>query len=224
MSASVSLPRVATLGNSPGSSHNSPLHCRVIAEHALGYYAPWALLVRPPPSGHRWWTCCLLLRALAVASGSLMAVDVDTHECVCTQLNPRPLGCLSRLPRPCSVVKVILQFCKENQLTQSFSALSSETQARHHPSLRCAFPGLSARVRASTQVTLNAVDNRDAFLSDVRHGRWDSVLPQARRELCTSAAPLSVAPAETRPASGCSAATACAPDCGPVRARGTGAA
>jgi LisH-like dimerisation domain len=117
-----------------------------------------------------------------------MAVDVDTHECVCTELHPRPPCCLSRLPRPYSVVKVILQFCKENQLTQSFAALSSETQARHRVSsvgdplaaLRCAFPGLSARVRASTQVTLNAVDNRDAFLSDVRHGRWDSVLPQAR--------------------------------------------
>lgn len=32
--------------------------------------------------------------------------------------------------RDCSVIKVILQFCRENNLTESFAALSAECQAR----------------------------------------------------------------------------------------------
>ena len=54
-----------------------------------------------------------------------------------------------------SVIKVMLQFCKEQGMHKSFEALQEE----------CA-------------VSLNAVDNVDAFLSDINHGRWDLVLPQ----------------------------------------------
>jgi WD40 repeat-containing protein SMU1 len=53
------------------------------------------------------------------------------------------------------VIRLVLQFCKENGLTNSFAALSSETQ-----------------------VSLNTVDSVDLFLRDVQDGRWDLVLPQ----------------------------------------------
>lgn len=52
------------------------------------------------------------------------------------------------------VVKVVLQFCKENGLTESFRALSRECQ-----------------------VSLNTVDNVESFVADINSGRWDAVLP-----------------------------------------------
>jgi len=51
------------------------------------------------------------------------------------------------------VVKVVLQFLKENSLTNSLQALQEESQ-----------------------VALNTVDNVEALLSDVQHGHWDMVL------------------------------------------------
>ncbi|KAL6766293.1 hypothetical protein ACKKBG_A35450 [Auxenochlorella protothecoides x Auxenochlorella symbiontica] len=53
------------------------------------------------------------------------------------------------------VIKVILQFCKENSLTSSFAAIQEE----------CG-------------VSLNAVESLEAFTADVRAGRWDLILPQ----------------------------------------------
>eukprot|EP00898_Chlorokybus_atmophyticus_P007377 jgi/Chlat1/7640/Chrsp64S07114 len=54
------------------------------------------------------------------------------------------------------VIKVILQFCKENSLLSTLSALQSECQ-----------------------VSLNTVDTSvDSFSSDISSGRWDAVLPQ----------------------------------------------
>ena len=53
------------------------------------------------------------------------------------------------------VVRIVLQFCKENNLTQTYAALADETQ--------CA---------------LNTVDNVEGFVGDIRNGRWDLVLPQ----------------------------------------------
>mmetsp|Transcript_40453 Transcript_40453/g.100039 ORF Transcript_40453/g.100039 Transcript_40453/m.100039 type:complete len:519 (+) Transcript_40453:154-1710(+) len=53
------------------------------------------------------------------------------------------------------VVKIILQFCKENNLTQSYAAIQSECQT-----------------------SLNTVDSIDNFTSDIAHGRWDAILPQ----------------------------------------------
>ena len=38
----------------------------------------------------------------------------------------------------------------------------------------------SACFSASAQVSLNTVDNVDAFIADVAAGRWDTVLPQVR--------------------------------------------
>ncbi|GLI61723.1 hypothetical protein VaNZ11_004147 [Volvox africanus] len=53
------------------------------------------------------------------------------------------------------VIKIILQFCKENGLTESFNALQNECQ-----------------------VSLNTVDSAENFVSDINNGRWDAVLPQ----------------------------------------------
>ena len=52
------------------------------------------------------------------------------------------------------VVKLILQFLRENGLKETFQTLQDETQQ-----------------------TLNAVDNPAAFLSDIKNGRWEQVLP-----------------------------------------------
>lgn len=53
------------------------------------------------------------------------------------------------------VIKVILQFCKENNLTRSFEAIQDECQT-----------------------SLNTVDSIDTFVSNINNGRWDAVLGQ----------------------------------------------
>ena len=53
------------------------------------------------------------------------------------------------------VIRIVLQFLKESNLMDSMTALQRESG-----------------------VTLNTVDSVDSFGSDIRHGRWDSVLTQ----------------------------------------------
>lgn len=53
------------------------------------------------------------------------------------------------------VLRVVLQFLKENNLHDSMKTLQRETG-----------------------ITLNSVDNIDQFGSDIRNGKWDSVLAQ----------------------------------------------
>jgi hypothetical protein len=53
------------------------------------------------------------------------------------------------------VIKIVLQFCKENSLTQTFQTLQQECQ-----------------------VSLNTVDSTETFVGDIEQGRWDAVLPQ----------------------------------------------
>ncbi|TMW56322.1 hypothetical protein Poli38472_006332 [Pythium oligandrum] len=60
-------------------------------------------------------------------------------------------------------VRLVLQFLKENHLLQAMKALQDETQ-----------------------VQLNAVDSKEAFLSDLAHGRWDAVLQQTKTLECAS--------------------------------------
>jgi len=59
------------------------------------------------------------------------------------------------ISRARSVIKVILQFCKENGLSESFNAIQNECQ-----------------------VSLNTIDSLEGFVSDINGGRWDVVLPQ----------------------------------------------
>jgi WD40 repeat-containing protein SMU1 len=51
------------------------------------------------------------------------------------------------------VLRLILQFLKENNLISSMKQLQHESG-----------------------VALNTVDNLDIFVSDIRHGKWDAVL------------------------------------------------
>ncbi|CAI9102555.1 OLC1v1000844C1 [Oldenlandia corymbosa var. corymbosa] len=52
------------------------------------------------------------------------------------------------------VVKLFLQFCKENSLPHTFQTLQNECR-----------------------VSLNSVDNLETFMADVSSGRWESVIP-----------------------------------------------
>eukprot|EP00884_Botryococcus_braunii_P014280 jgi/Botrbrau1/22853/Bobra.0065s0012.1 len=53
------------------------------------------------------------------------------------------------------VIKIILQFCKENSLVESFNAIQNECR-----------------------VSLNTVESIEGFVADITHGRWDLVLPR----------------------------------------------
>lgn len=53
------------------------------------------------------------------------------------------------------VIKIILQFCKENGLADSFNTIQNECK-----------------------VSLNTVDSVENFVSDINNGKWDAVLPQ----------------------------------------------
>lgn len=70
---------------------------------------------------------------------------------LCSSSSLIALYCVESL----SVIKIMLQFCKENSLNQTFQTLQSECQ-----------------------VSLNTVDSVETFISDINSGRWDSVLPQ----------------------------------------------
>ncbi len=63
------------------------------------------------------------------------------------------------------VVRLILQYLKENNLMKAFSAVQEDT-------------GCHSFLRGSLilGVALNTVDSVDAFVSDVMSGHWDTVL------------------------------------------------
>ena len=53
------------------------------------------------------------------------------------------------------VIKLMLQFCKENSLQRTMQVLQEESGT-----------------------TMNTVESVDSFISDINNGRWDSVLSQ----------------------------------------------
>jgi WD40 repeat-containing protein SMU1 len=53
------------------------------------------------------------------------------------------------------VIRLMLQFMKENNLTNSMRELQTESD-----------------------VTLNTVDNLESFTTDIQRGHWDSVMSQ----------------------------------------------
>lgn len=62
------------------------------------------------------------------------------------------------------VVRLVLQFLRENRLFGAMRALQEEAQ-----------------------VSLNAVDSVDALAADVRAGKWDAVLQQTKALECSAA-------------------------------------
>lgn len=63
------------------------------------------------------------------------------------------------------IVRIVLQYLKENHLLGAYTALQAETG-----------------------IALNTVDNMDSFLADIKHGNWDVILTVvAHLKLPTSA-------------------------------------
>lgn len=68
------------------------------------------------------------------------------------------------------MIKVILQFFKENGLTESFKTLQVNQ-------LHSTISILTCLDQEECQVTLNTVENVESFVGDITNGRWDLVLP-----------------------------------------------
>ncbi|KAH3762477.1 Guanine nucleotide-binding protein, beta subunit [Pelomyxa schiedti] len=79
-------------------------------------------------------------------------VQMPTSATNVTGTNSGALGTVQEIDSA-DVVRLILQFLKENNLLTAMRALQTESQ-----------------------VMLNTVDNLDAFVSDIKNGHWDSVL------------------------------------------------
>lgn len=101
--------------------------------------------------------------AAAAAAGRAQAVEVETAD----------------------VVKLILQFCKENRLLHTMRTLQEEAQVRSAGGIGggvfCLIDCPSdpfAHGGDGAQVAMNTVDSMENFLADVAQGRWEAVLPQ----------------------------------------------
>ena len=81
------------------------------------------------------------------------------------------------------VVKLVLQFLHEQGLPRAARELQAESGVALNTVVRKPdmFFGSPARPSSPVKPICAAqVDNREHFSSDLRHGRWESVLPQVQ--------------------------------------------
>ena len=81
----------------------------------------------------------------------------------------------------CSVIKIILQFCKENSLLDSLTAIQVDAATKLLNKPRSYSTQTAFCAKNECQVSLNTVESIENFVSDVNSGRWDQVLPIVSR-------------------------------------------
>ena len=78
----------------------------------------------------------------------------------------------------CSVVKLILQFCKENSLLKTMKTLEVGTPSISRPPAKPQGRKYYCALQEESGTAMNTVESVESFTSDITNGRWDAVLAQ----------------------------------------------